>query len=60
MQAFTELSVENLKAMVLANMAPKQLMALAFESLAQNVDKNGDLMNTPELFGQMLKKARRK
>ena|GEM_PF-4719746 len=46
--------------MVLANMAPKQLMALAFESLAQNVDKNGDLMNTPELFGQMLKKARRK
>ena len=58
MRAFTELPVENLKAMALANMQPEQLMAIAFEALAQNAGKIGELNITPDLFGQMMKKAR--
>lgn len=60
MRAFTELPVENLKAMALANMQPEQLMAIAFEGLAQNAGKIGELNITPDLFGQMMKKARGK
>ena len=60
MRAFTELPVENLKAMALANMQPEQLMAIAFEALAQNAGKIGELNITPDLFGQMMKKARAK
>lgn len=58
MKAFAELPVENLKAMALANMQPEQLMAMAFESLAQNADKIGELNVTPDLFGNLLRKAR--
>jgi regulator of protease activity HflC (stomatin/prohibitin superfamily) len=58
MKAFTELPVENLKAMALANMQPEQMMALAFEALAQNAGKIGELNISPDLFGQMMKKAR--
>jgi regulator of protease activity HflC (stomatin/prohibitin superfamily) len=58
MKAFTELPVENLKAMALANMQPEQLMAMAFEALAQNAGKIGELNISPDLFGQMMKKAR--
>ncbi len=58
MKAFKELPVENLKAMALANMQPEQLMAMAFESLAQNAGKIGELTITPDLFGQMMKKSR--
>jgi nickel-dependent lactate racemase len=57
MKAFRELPVENLKAMALAKMEPEQLMAMAFESLAQNAGKIGELTITPDLFGQMLKKS---
>ncbi len=57
MKAFKELPVENLKAMALANMQPEQLMAMAFESLAQNSDKIGELTITPDLFGQMMKRG---
>ena len=57
MKAFRELPVENLKAMALANMEPEQLMAMAFESLAQNAGKIGELTITPDLFGQVLKKS---
>ncbi len=60
MKAFAELPVENLKAMALANMQPEQLMAMAFEALAQNAGKIGELSITPDLFGQMMKKARAK
>jgi len=56
MTAFQKLPVENLKAMALANMQPDQLMAMAFESLAQNADKIGELTITPDLFGQMMKR----
>lgn len=59
MRAFKELPVENLKAMALANMQPDQLMAMAFESLAKNADKIGELTITPDLFSQMVKKANR-
>lgn len=58
MNAFKQLPVEYVKAMALSQMQPDQLMALAFESLAQNADKIGELTITPDLFGQMLKKAR--
>lgn len=58
MKAFKELPVENLKAIALANMQPEQLMAMAFESLAQNAGKIGELTITPDLFGRMLKKGR--
>ncbi len=57
MRAFKELPVENLKAMALANMQPEQLMAMAFESLAQNAGKIGELTITPDLFGQMMKRV---
>jgi len=57
MKAFRELPVENLKAMALAKMEPEQLMAMAFESLAQNAGKIGELNISPDLFGQMMKKA---
>ncbi len=60
MKAFTELPVENLKAMALANMQPEQLMAVAFEALAQNAGKIGELNITPDLFGRMMKKSRGK
>ena len=59
MNAFKQLPVENLKAMALANMQPEQLMAMAFESLAQNAGKIGELNITPDLFGQALRKAAR-
>ena len=51
--------MENLKAMALASMKPEQLMAVAFDSLAQNADKIGELTITPDLFGQMMKKGGR-
>lgn len=57
MEAFQALPVENLKAMALANMQPEQLMAVAFDSLAQNADKIGELNITPDLFSQMVKKG---
>jgi len=60
MKAFSELPVENLKAMALANMQPEQLMAMAFEAMAQNAGKIGELNIAPEMFGQMMKKAARK
>lgn len=57
MKAFRELPVENLKAMALAKMDPEQLMAMAFESLAQNAGKIGELNITPDLFGHIMKKS---
>lgn len=60
MNAFKTLPVENLKAMALANMDPDQLMAMAFESLAQNADKIGELNIGPDTMGQMMKKAARR
>lgn len=59
MKAFSELPVDNLKAMALANMQPEQLMAMAFESLAENADKIGELNIAPEMFASMMKRAAR-
>lgn len=59
MKAFGQLPVENLKAMAMARMQPEQLMALAFESLAENADKIGELNISPDLFASMVKKATR-
>ncbi len=53
MRAFSSLPVENLKAIALSQMQPDQLMALAFESLAQNAGKIGELNISPDLFSQL-------
>lgn len=58
--AFKNLPVENLKAMALANMQAEQLMAVAFDSLAQNADKIGELNISPDLLGQAMKQANRR
>lgn len=57
MKAFSELPVENLKAMALANMQPEQMMAMAMEAMAQNAGKIGELNIGPEVFSNMMKKA---
>lgn len=58
LKAYTELPVDNLKAMAMAQMQPDQLMAMAFDSLAQNAGKIGELNITPDLFGHLLKKGK--
>lgn len=57
MKAFSELPVENLRAMALANMQPEQMMAMALETMAQNANKIGELNIGPEMFASMMKKA---
>ena len=57
MKAFRELPVENLKALALAGMKPEQLIAVAFDSLAKNADKIGELNISPDMFSQAVKKA---
>lgn len=57
MKAFTELPVDNLKAMALASMQPDQMMAMALESLANNAAKIGELNIGPEIFSRAMKKA---
>ncbi len=56
MQAFRELPVDNLKAIALASMTPDQLMAQAFDSLAMNAGKIGELNISPDLLGQIIKR----
>lgn len=58
MNAFKELPVENLKAIAQAQMKPDQLMALAFEALANNANKINELTITPDLLGQLLKRGK--
>lgn len=57
MKAFSELPVDNLKAMAMVNMQPEQMMAMAFEALAENAGKIGELNIAPEMFSSMMKKA---
>jgi hypothetical protein len=38
-------------------MQPEQLMAVAFESLANNAEKIGELNINPDMFSQVVKKA---
>lgn len=59
MNAFKALPVEHLKAMALAQMQPEQLMAMAFETMAQNASKIGELNISPDLLGQIVNKAKR-
>ena len=60
MRAFAELPVENLRALALANMQPEQLMAMAFDSFAQNAGKIGELNIGPEVLSQIMKRAGQK
>jgi hypothetical protein len=57
LKAYTELPVDNLKAMAMAHMQPEQLMAMAFETLAKNAGKIGEVNITPDLLSQLMKKA---
>jgi hypothetical protein len=57
MKAYTVLPVDNLKAMAMAHMQPEQYMAMAFEALAQNAGRIGELNIAPEIFGRLLRKA---
>jgi len=57
MNAIAELPVENLKALSLAKMVPEQLMAMAFETFAENAEKIGELNITPDIFSQLSKKV---
>lgn len=57
MNVFDGMSTEALKALAMAQMGPDQLMALAFESLASNADRIGELTITPDLFSHMVKPA---
>lgn len=59
MKAYRELPVESLKAMALAQMTPEQLMATAFESLAVNANKIGELNISPDLISQFAKQVAR-
>jgi hypothetical protein len=56
LKAYTELPVDNLKALAMAHMQPEQLMAMAFDTLAQNAGRIGELNITPDLLGQLVKK----
>ncbi|MCL6417719.1 SPFH domain-containing protein [Aestuariirhabdus sp. Z084] len=58
MKAFKELPVDNLKALALANMQPEQMMAMAFDSLAQNAGKIGELNIAPDMFNQLARKVK--
>ena len=60
LKAYTELPVDNLKAMAMAHMEPEQLMAMAFETLAQNAGKIGEVNITPDLFSRLLRKTEKK
>lgn len=55
MDVFDGMSTDALKALAMAQMKPDQLMALAFESLASNAERIGELTITPDLFSHMLK-----
>lgn len=56
MQAFRELPVENLKAIALANMGPDQMIAQAFDSLALNAGKIGELNISPDLLNTLTRR----
>lgn len=60
MTALQTLPVEHLKAMALAQMEPEQLMAMAFETLALNANKIGELNIGPDLFSKSVRQAIRK
>ena len=58
MAAIKTLPVENLKAMAMANMQPEQLVALAFDTMAHNAHKIGELNISPDLFSQLMNKQK--
>ncbi|SEQ21889.1 SPFH domain / Band 7 family protein [Amphritea atlantica] len=57
LKAYQSIPVESLKAMAMSNMQADQLFAFAFDSLAQNAAKIGELNISPDLFSQLMKKA---
>lgn len=59
MKAYRELPVDNLKAIAMSQMTPEQLMATAFESLAENANKIGELNIGPDIVSQFAKQVAR-
>lgn len=51
------LPAEHIKAMALAKMDSSQLMAMAFDTLAGNAERIGELNLTPDLLGQAFRKT---
>jgi len=53
-KAYRELDPRIVQALAMANMAPGQLVAQAFQSLAENADKIGELNLSPDLLRELL------
>lgn len=57
MSAYKDMPVESLKAMAMAKMDANQLMAVAFETFANNADKIGELTIAPDMIQQIAKRS---
>jgi len=53
-KAYRELDPRIVQALAMANMAPGQLVAQAFQSLAENADKIGELNLSPDLLRELI------
>lgn len=60
MEAYTKLSPEVLVALATMNMDPEKLIAQAFQQLAGNADKIGQLNITPDLLESVINKGSKK
>ena len=56
MKVFAEMNPAILQALTAGSMSPHQLIGHAFQQLAQNADKIGELNVSPELLRELLKK----
>jgi len=55
MEAFQNVNPAVLQSLASVGMAPETLIALAFQGLAENADKIGELNITPDLLKQLIK-----
>jgi hypothetical protein len=60
MKVYEEMNPEVLKALANAGLDSGRLMALAFQGIADNADKIGNLNITPDLLNTIIKEGRRK
>ncbi len=57
MDTFTSVDPKVVQALAIAGMAPSQLIATAFQNLAENADRIGNLNITPDLLQQLMSAA---
>jgi predicted RNase H-like HicB family nuclease len=55
MRVFAEMNPQMVQALTSSSMTPQQLISQAFQQLAQNADKIGELNMSPELLREILK-----